>query len=74
MVSVGFGDYDHTRDLWTGQVTAPGCELECTVVPTPEETFSRFLEGGEWDAAARRGRVRRTAARLLLPPGPHRPA
>lgn len=50
-ISIGFGDYDHTRDLWTGGVTSADLELDCTVVGSPEETFSRFLQGGEWDAA-----------------------
>jgi 4,5-dihydroxyphthalate decarboxylase len=64
VLRVGVGDYDHTRDLWNGRVKVPQCELECTPVATPEEIFSRFLDGGEWDAAemsfaiatARRGR------------------
>lgn len=50
-VRVGFGDYDHTRDLWNGRVTLAGATtLEPTPVDTPEELFERFL-GGEWDAA-----------------------
>lgn len=50
VVRVGFGDYDHNRDLWTGGVVVPECELECTTLAAPEEIFSRFL-AGEWDAA-----------------------
>ncbi|ROO87612.1 4,5-dihydroxyphthalate decarboxylase [Actinocorallia herbida] len=50
-LAVGVGDYDHTRDLWTGGVTSGALELDVTVAGSPEEVFSRFLEGGEWDAA-----------------------
>ncbi|MCC2033253.1 hypothetical protein [Microbacterium allomyrinae] len=50
-VRVGFGDYDHTRDLWNGRVSFGEGELEATPVDSPEELFSRFLDGGEWDAA-----------------------
>ncbi|MFJ8921417.1 hypothetical protein ACIREK_18355 [Streptomyces sp. NPDC102415] len=50
-VRAGFGDYDHTRDLWTGGVTSDTLALDADVVGAPEEIFSRFLEGGEWDAA-----------------------
>jgi len=50
-VSVGFGDYDHTRDLWNGRVALSGVELAPTPVDSPEELFERFLGGGEWDAA-----------------------
>jgi 4,5-dihydroxyphthalate decarboxylase len=51
VVRIGFGDYDHTRDLWNGRVTVPECELDCTPVDNLGEVFRRFLEGGEWDAA-----------------------
>ena len=48
---IGVGEYDHTRDLWSGRVTVPQVELRCTPVATPEEMFGRFLDDGEWDAA-----------------------
>ncbi|MEE4495258.1 hypothetical protein [Streptomyces sp. BE230] len=47
----GFGDYDHTRDLWAGGITSDLLDLDATVAESPEDIFSRFLEGGEWDAA-----------------------
>lgn len=50
-VRAGFGDYDHTRDLWAGGVTSDLLDLDATVADSPEEIFSRFLEGGEWDVA-----------------------
>jgi 4,5-dihydroxyphthalate decarboxylase len=48
---VAVGDYDHTRDLVCGRVRASGLVAEFVVVETPEELFSRFLEGGEFVAA-----------------------
>ncbi|WP_415394905.1 hypothetical protein ACMTN4_28410 [Rhodococcus globerulus] len=51
VIRVGFGDYDHTRDLWNGRVTVPECELDCTPLDNPGEVFRRFSGDGEWDAA-----------------------
>lgn len=49
-VTLAVGDYDHTRDLASGQVPVDGVSLVCVSFETPEELFSRFL-AGEFDAA-----------------------
>jgi 4,5-dihydroxyphthalate decarboxylase len=48
---VAVGDYDHTRDLFTGRVAIDRVAARCVPVDTPEELFSRFLDDGDFDAA-----------------------
>ena len=41
-------DYDHVRDLASGEVRAPGIDLTCFNLGV-EEIFYRFLRNQEWD-------------------------
>lgn len=47
-LTLALGDYDHTRDLVTGEVRVPGIDLTCMSFSI-EETFSRFARFREWD-------------------------
>ena len=50
-VTLAVGDYDHTRDLVFGVVSAKGLTLRCSAFERPEDMFDRFLRDGEFDAA-----------------------
>jgi 4,5-dihydroxyphthalate decarboxylase len=47
-LTMGFTDYDHVRDLFTGRVKPEGIELTCLRMEV-EESFLRFLKHQEWD-------------------------
>lgn len=49
-LSIALGEYDHTRDLTTGQVPVEGAELIVLNLP-PEEIFFRFTFHREWDVS-----------------------
>ncbi len=50
-LTLGIGDYDHTRDLMSGAVRADGIALTPLVYPVPEEIFFRFTKNLEWDVS-----------------------
>ncbi len=43
-------DYDHVRDLTTGEVAVEGIDLNCLKLSI-EETFFRFIKFREWDVS-----------------------
>ncbi len=49
-LTLAVGDYDHVRDLVSGEVRAEGIELGCLVLP-PEEIFFRFTRFAEWEVS-----------------------
>lgn len=49
-LTMGFTDYDHVRDLFTGRVKAEGIDLTCLRMEV-EESFLRFLKFQEWDVS-----------------------
>ncbi len=49
-LSMGFNDYDHVRDLFTGRVKPEGIELTCLQMRV-EEIFHRFSANLEWDVS-----------------------
>ncbi len=49
-LTMGFTDYDHVRDMFTGRVRPEGIELTCLRMEV-EETFLRFLKHQEWDVS-----------------------
>ncbi len=50
-LTLGIGDYDHTRDLTSGAVRAEGMAITPLVYPVPEEIFFRFTKNLEWDVS-----------------------
>ncbi|HVZ46527.1 MAG TPA: 4,5-dihydroxyphthalate decarboxylase [Ramlibacter sp.] len=48
-LSIAVGDYDHTRDLLSGDTTAEGMELVVAKRRPVEEIFHRFTAYREWD-------------------------
>lgn len=49
-LTLAVGEYDHVRDLCTGQVRAEGLTVTPLHLPT-EEIFHRFLRYREWDVS-----------------------
>jgi 4,5-dihydroxyphthalate decarboxylase len=49
-LTLAINDYDHVRDLVSGEVQAGGIDLTCLTL-TVEEIFYRFLHGLEWDVS-----------------------
>ena len=49
-LSLGIGEYDHVRDLCSGQVRADGITIAPLFMPT-EEIFHRFLRYREWEVS-----------------------
>ena len=49
-LSMGIGDYDHVRDLFSGAVRLEGLDLVHLDLPV-EEIFYRFLHHREWDVS-----------------------
>ncbi len=49
-LTLAMNDYDHVRDLVSGDVKAGGIDLTCLTL-TVEEIFYRFLHGLEWDVS-----------------------
>lgn len=49
-LTMGFNDYDHVRDMFTGRVKPEGIDLTCLRMEV-EETFLRFLRHQEWDVS-----------------------
>jgi len=49
-LTMGFTDYDHVRDMFTGRVKAEGIDLTCLRMEV-EESFLRFLGHQEWDVS-----------------------
>lgn len=47
-LTMGFTDYDHIRDLFSGRVKPEGIDLTCLRMEV-EESFLRFLKFQEWD-------------------------
>lgn len=50
-LSIAIGDYDHVRDLLSGEVTADGIELRVVKRHPVEEIFYRFTTFREWDVS-----------------------
>ena len=50
-LSIAVGDYDHVRDLLTGEVRADGIELIVAKKAPVEEIFYRFTNHREWDVS-----------------------
>lgn len=48
-LSIALGDYDHVRDLLSGEVRADGIELVVAKSRPVEEIFFRFTNFREWD-------------------------
>jgi 4,5-dihydroxyphthalate decarboxylase len=49
-LTLAIGDYEHTRDLATGQVPVQGVSLNVLTLP-PEEAFFRFTFFREWEVS-----------------------
>jgi 4,5-dihydroxyphthalate decarboxylase len=49
-LTLAIGDYDHTRDLATGEVPVQGASLNVLTLP-PEEAFFRFTHFREWEVS-----------------------
>src|ERR1700728_5353834 len=49
-LTLAVGDYDHTRDLANGRVTATGIDLTVLNFDV-EEIFFRFYESQEWEVS-----------------------
>lgn len=49
-LTMGFTDYDHVRDLFSGRVKPEGIDLTCLRMEV-EESFLRFLKHQEWDVS-----------------------
>ncbi len=49
-LTLAIGDYEHTRDLATGQVSVQGVDLNVLYLP-PEEAFFRFTFFREWEVS-----------------------
>jgi 4,5-dihydroxyphthalate decarboxylase len=49
-LTLAISEYEHVRDLATGEVAPDGIDLKMVILPV-EEIFRRFLGDGEWDAA-----------------------
>jgi 4,5-dihydroxyphthalate decarboxylase len=49
-LTLAIGDYEHTRDLATGQVPVQGADLNVLYLP-PEEAFFRFTFFREWEVS-----------------------
>ena len=49
-LTLAIGDYEHTRDLTTGQVPVQGVDLNVLYLP-PEEAFFRFTFFREWEVS-----------------------
>jgi 4,5-dihydroxyphthalate decarboxylase len=49
-LTLAMGDYDHTRDLATGEVPVQGASLNVLTLP-PEEAFFRFTRFREWEVS-----------------------
>jgi 4,5-dihydroxyphthalate decarboxylase len=49
-LTMGFTDYDHVRDMFSGRVKPEGIELTCLRMEV-EESFLRFLAHQEWDVS-----------------------
>jgi 4,5-dihydroxyphthalate decarboxylase len=49
-LTLAIGDYDHTRDLATGEVDVQGASLNVLTLP-PEEAFFRFTRFREWEVS-----------------------
>lgn len=49
-LTLAIGDYEHTRDLATGEVPVQGVELNVLHLP-PEEAFFRFTFFREWEVS-----------------------
>lgn len=50
-LSIAVGDYDHVRDLLSGEVTVDGIELRVAKRHPVEEIFYRFTTFREWDVS-----------------------
>jgi 4,5-dihydroxyphthalate decarboxylase len=49
-LTLAIGEYDHVRDLVSGEVTVEGVDLVCLQLPV-EEIFFRFTVFREWDVS-----------------------
>lgn len=49
-LTLAIGDYDHTRDLASGQVPVQGASVNALILP-PEEAFFRFTRFREWEVS-----------------------
>jgi 4,5-dihydroxyphthalate decarboxylase len=49
-LTLAIGDYDHTRDLTSGQVPVQGASVNALILP-PEEAFFRFTRFREWEVS-----------------------
>ena len=49
-LTLAIGDYEHTRDLTTGEVPVQGASLNVLTLP-PEEAFFRFTRFREWEVS-----------------------
>jgi 4,5-dihydroxyphthalate decarboxylase len=49
-LTLAIGDYEHTRDLATGEVPVQGASLNVLTLP-PEEAFFRFTRFREWEVS-----------------------
>jgi 4,5-dihydroxyphthalate decarboxylase len=49
-LTLGIGDYEHTRDLASGRVPVQGVTLNVLTLP-PEEAFFRFTHFREWEVS-----------------------
>lgn len=49
-LTLAMGDYEHTRDLATGEVAVQGASLNVLTLP-PEEAFFRFTRFREWEVS-----------------------
>jgi len=49
-LTLAIGDYEHTRDLATGEVPVQGASLNVLALP-PEEAFFRFTRFREWEVS-----------------------
>lgn len=50
-LTLAVSDYDHVRDLVSGEVRPDGVELTCLVLADVEEIFFRFTQFREWDVS-----------------------
>jgi 4,5-dihydroxyphthalate decarboxylase len=50
LLTLAIGEYDHVRDLLTGEVEVQGIDLTCLRFSV-EETFFRFARHREWDVS-----------------------
>jgi 4,5-dihydroxyphthalate decarboxylase len=49
-LTMGFTEYDHVRDMFSGRIKPEGIELTCLRMEV-EESFLRFLRHQEWDVS-----------------------